>query len=242
MCRFCSSAAYLLKQTLIVGNRVPASEIEDSILVISMANFSYLDNPNLPVIPQLKTFGGFWLCPPAAAVLNKKRIVIDENTRYTSHPRHTGAPKMPIPFEVIVFPIMPDQYAKLIKDNGVDAAESNSLQDVGEEIVAMINMCVALSCKNIHLGKIPAPIKLNKKRVKKGKYPIPESHTIMIETNTSLAATGHNKQGAEHGIRQSPSSHWRRGHIRRLPSGERTWVSPAIINAENVNTKHYSLC
>jgi hypothetical protein len=81
-----------------------------------------------------------------------------------------------------------------------------------------------LACRNVSTEVIPAPARLNRARVARGKLPLPDYHTLTIKL-TETRHVGGGSQGG-HG---SPRSHLRRGHIRQLPNGP-IWVSPAVIN------------
>lgn len=90
-------------------------------------------------------------------------------------------------------------------------------------IVALLAM---LEAKGIEQRLTPAPARLNRKRVAAGKPPIGEIREIFIRVGgVSYRASGE----AETGSHRSPRLHWRRGHVRRLPSGELTHVRPCLV-------------
>jgi hypothetical protein len=74
----------------------------------------------------------------------------------------------------------------------------------------------------------PSPEKLNRARAKKGRLPIPERHTVTIRLNVKAALAGPRAPGDG---RASPCMHWRRGHLRRLPSGVIKEIPPTVVNA-----------
>jgi hypothetical protein len=90
---------------------------------------------------------------------------------------------------------------------------------------AIQSLTVMLQSKGIHIKKTPRPDKLNIARVKKGKIPIGEINEISININGKT----YDASGNERGSGSSKRLHWRRGHIRRLPSGEITNVRPCLV-------------
>ena len=63
---------------------------------------------------------------------------------------------------------------------------------------------------------------INKKRIKKGKLPLFDWHTVTIDrSNSQRMPAG--------GTHASPRLHDRRGHWRKHPSGRRVWVKPCKV-------------
>lgn len=85
----------------------------------------------------------------------------------------------------------------------------------------------ALSCTNVRAETYhPAPpARVNEKRAREGKPPLFETKTLTIHVNPRTP-TAHLNSGGGHA---SPRQHLRRGHIRRLPSGQNTWVQPCVV-------------
>lgn len=63
---------------------------------------------------------------------------------------------------------------------------------------------------------------INKKRLKKGKLPLFDWHTVTIERSSAQRAPA----GGTHA---SPRLHDRRGHWRKHPTGKRVWVKPCKV-------------
>lgn len=109
------------------------------------------------------------------------------------------------------------------------------MSDLEAEVLVVIRCLVLLSANNVML----APAKgvnhkglsgLNKKRAKAGKSLMKPAMEIVINPGrTKTASTAWEERVTPD--RKSPDTHWRRGHIRRLPTGKRTWVSPALVGA-----------
>ena len=74
-----------------------------------------------------------------------------------------------------------------------------------------------------------APKFINRKREAKGKLPLFEYRLLKI--SPALKMPGH--VSAE-GTHASPRLHWRRGHIRRLPSGMHTQVRPCLVGHKDL--------
>ena len=86
-----------------------------------------------------------------------------------------------------------------------------------------------LMAKGVHIELEGAPEKLNAKRIKKGKPPISDIRVVTIR----IGGKHYHVSGHEKDTHASPRLHWRRGHLRRLPSGEIIAVSPCLVGAAN---------
>lgn len=67
---------------------------------------------------------------------------------------------------------------------------------------------------------------INSKRIKNGKTPMEYEHVRVCIDPSLLRLPGVVAQGGSHA---SPRLHWRRGHIRTLPNGNRTQIKPCIV-------------
>jgi len=105
---------------------------------------------------------------------------------------------------------------------------TRAARDVADEVFAMIHLLTALAIDKGKHTLLPAPVKLNKKRAKKGRIPMYEYKILDIVADVLQAPQSASKphQGGTHA---SPRMHKRRGHVRRLRSGRTTWVRNAII-------------
>ncbi|MEQ8798006.1 MAG: hypothetical protein RJQ08_04860 [Salinisphaeraceae bacterium] len=102
--------------------------------------------------------------------------------------------------------------------------------DTSYECVAAAQLCIALACENLQAGVINAPPKLNAKRAKRGKSPLPDYRVVMLDPASSAGRPGTpDNRGAAGGDRRV-RSHLRRGHLRRLASGKVTWVRATSVN------------
>jgi hypothetical protein len=83
-----------------------------------------------------------------------------------------------------------------------------------------------LMSKDVEVTVSPKPTKLNAAREKKGKVPIGESRIIKIRAEARVRY-----EGSGDGTHASPRMHWRRGHFRKLASGNIIPVAPSLVNA-----------
>lgn len=120
-------------------------------------------------------------------------------------------------------------YTKFVDIGGMakrihgDSWEENAYVDMIDESGAVLSLIEALSCRNVGIEKLPIR-KMNKSAAKRGAIPFDEYHVLTV-TGQSKPANG---SGDSH--HRSPREHLRRGHIRRLPTGN-TWVNSTVVNA-----------
>lgn len=95
--------------------------------------------------------------------------------------------------------------------------------DAGSEARAIVEMCNVLECTNVTTSLLPVPERLNRKRAARGKPPFFSYYVLEIrgDEQTRTPDAG--------GTHASPRLHYRRGHVRRLRSGRKTWVRPAMV-------------
>lgn len=94
-------------------------------------------------------------------------------------------------------------------------------------IYAVLYSFQVLECNNTYLHRERAPEKLNKKRIKSGKGRIPDNYVLTIRGGEKTV-----QSYTEGGTHTSPRYHFRRGHIRHLASGKKTWVSQCMVGRE----------
>lgn len=114
------------------------------------------------------------------------------------------------------------------KNRSVSAINFDEMS-VGEREAANAIMGVAraievFSCCNVATVEHKPPAFINKKRIAKGKVPFFSYRTLHIKEEESDAKCGHTT-----GSHASPRLHLRRGHIRRLQDGRRTWVRATLV-------------
>ena len=86
------------------------------------------------------------------------------------------------------------------------------------------NLCVAcvayLNCINLTLERQEAPEKVQKRRAKDGKPPLPAYYTVVVAPAYRHKEDGE-PGGTHHGYKYDV-----RGHLRKLPDGRLIWVRP----------------
>lgn len=96
--------------------------------------------------------------------------------------------------------------------------------DLMDEANAMLALVEALSCRNVTHSALPVR-KQSKKSKKRGDAFDFDEYRVLELKHHNVAGAG--KASSDH---RSPREHLRRGHIRRLPSGN-VWVQACIVNA-----------
>lgn len=104
-----------------------------------------------------------------------------------------------------------------------DTWEQNAYVDMLDESGAVLSLIEALSCKNVGVEKLPMR-KMNKGAAKRGALPFDQYHVLTVG---GLSKSTRESGGAQH---RSPREHLRRGHIRRLDTGN-IWVNSTVVNA-----------
>jgi hypothetical protein len=95
----------------------------------------------------------------------------------------------------------------------------------GYWVTVVLATCSILLSKHTTKQHVPAPSDLNKIRLAKGKRPIEDSYVIR------LPAASRTSTGRDDAHRKPPRLHWRRGHIRTLPTGSMVPIAPTIVGA-----------
>ena len=94
----------------------------------------------------------------------------------------------------------------------------------------VLELVEALSCNNVAAEVVervdPA---VNARRRRQGKLPMYETRVLVVKVGEQVHAIG-----SPVGDRNGPREHLRRGHIRRLPDGRRTWVQATIVGTRTL--------
>lgn len=92
---------------------------------------------------------------------------------------------------------------------------------------SVLELLEALSCNNVAAEVVecidPA---VNARRRRQGKLAMYETRVLVVKVGDVAHAIG-----APGGERDGPREHLRRGHIRRLPDGRRTWVQACVVGS-----------
>ena len=106
------------------------------------------------------------------------------------------------------------------------------------EALAVLELLEALSCKNVEQSTYQPASPKNAQRIKSHKLPIYETKFLTIKASECKAE---GKSGFL-GSHASPRQHLRRGHIRRLESGN-IWVNSCVVgdSSKGVIEKQYKI-
>lgn len=137
--------------------------------------------------------------------------------------------KSPI-IAVNYFNVLPQMLELLAAAIGQKAALARMEMDVRDELMATWAFCMTVNCLNVKLGTVPAPAKLNAKRLKAGKLPFYESKVLELPS-APVAERGSAAGDSSDASRSGPRMHLRRGHPRRLQSGKVTYVRAALVGS-----------
>lgn len=114
--------------------------------------------------------------------------------------------------------------------SSAQGAPSKIQEDLVFECVKLA-LCgvIAIQARGTRLDTVPAPVKLNKARAAKNRLPLCEYKQLII--NNHAAAASSESRGGTHA---SPRLHFRRGHIRILPSGQKTTVAACVVGSKEL--------
>lgn len=92
---------------------------------------------------------------------------------------------------------------------------------------SVLELVEALSCNNVASEVVervdPA---VNARRRRQGKLPLYEVRRLVVKVGDVAHAIG-----SPMGDRSGPREHLRRGHVRRLPDGRKTWVQCCVVGS-----------
>lgn len=101
---------------------------------------------------------------------------------------------------------------------------------VGQAGRSVLELVEALSCNNVASEVVeridPA---VNARRRRRGKLPLYEVRRLVVKVGDQVHAIG-----VPMGDRSGPREHLRRGHVRRLADGRRTWVQCCVVGARTL--------
>jgi len=111
-----------------------------------------------------------------------------------------------------------------------EAVVKSVLSDIHSEVLAVLELCEALSCSNVtHEVMKPIDTAKNAKRIKQGKLPMYETRILVVRATDNKTYPNRNS-GNTH---KSPRQHLRRGHIRKLQNDKKVWVNPCIVGSSD---------
>lgn len=132
-------------------------------------------------------------------------------------------------FPLITMPTQPNRAEQLWRRLGAEGFQQSVAHDVTTEIRIMAEMMAVLSCRNVGTETVSPPEKLAGVRLRSGKEPFSEVHVLMVGGGRIGGGGDAGGDDGQFKVRQ----HLRRGHIRNLPNGERTWVNQTVVAARS---------
>lgn len=141
-------------------------------------------------------------------------------------------------FPYTIVPLLPELLAATQQRIGRAALLDTVGADLMDEVNAYIDLCYALSCRNVRPQRHPASAALNKARIRKGSLPLKDFHILQLVG----ADAGDGEGGTAPG--SGRRGHLRRGHIRQLRylgEGRMTWVNATMVKGRQFIDKAYSL-
>lgn len=172
---------------------------------------------------------GAWFVPPVLSFVRSEPDPTENPRRTASNSRWAQQFRMlPLPIEASL-----QSYSGTGKQIADDL-----LHDVHDEVNSAVTFCKLMNCSNVHEQVIPAPKAINAARARKGKLPLFEYRTLVVDV-TSIARDRSDSQG-ERSERASPRQHLRRGHIRRI-ADRVVWVNAAVVGAHGRIEKTYCI-
>jgi len=118
---------------------------------------------------------------------------------------------------------LPDSNSALTEPLTLESKKAMYLDTIKISMFPVLELIEALTCRNVSTTNHQDASPANAKRVKAGKLPIYETKMLVIDVN--YTASGKKMEGGSHA---SPRQHLRRGHIRRLESGN-IWVNSCVV-------------
>ena len=116
-----------------------------------------------------------------------------------------------------------------------EQAIREAAHDIGGEVRIVLELLEALSCKNVIIDNAKIP-KIGERGAANKNLPFYETKCLTIK------ATQKQSTGTRTGTHQSPRQHLRRGHIRRLETGN-IWVNACVVGSseKGVIKKSYNV-
>jgi len=123
--------------------------------------------------------------------------------------------------------LLPVNAGRMSEQYGEDKVIDIAALDTSTSVIAVRELCEALSCRNV-THELLGIGGLNKKASKASrKHALPQTEMRILTIEAPIKSSSKVSQGGTH---TSPREHLRRGHIRRLPT-HNIWIQSTIVNA-----------
>lgn len=163
-----------------------------------------------------------WVASSSCAFIPRDQVTPPESLMYVNYP---GSQQGDLEWELVQ--LLDEEYEYGVQELGKDEMRRRGVLDVVDELNSLLSFLLALSCSNVKVRDTEDLSKLNKKRLKRGKRPFFTYKVLDILVPAARVPKGEVPK-AQSG-RQPPRIHLRRGHVRRLASGSRTWVNACVV-------------
>jgi len=97
----------------------------------------------------------------------------------------------------------------------------------------MVKAIAVINCSNVKIIESQEKKLINRKRKAKGKLPLFTYKTLHVDTSER-----EEQRLSPTGTHASPRVHLRRGHIRKLPTGNSVWVQPCVVGDKSKGIVH----
>ena len=115
----------------------------------------------------------------------------------------------------------------------VPNAEKHLRHDAGVTMRNLFYYMGILSSRGPVSRSVAPEPKVVQRRAREGRAPW-VSYSLISLPHGGDALTGRRSVDGDGALRSSPRQHWRRGHVRQLPSGTMTAVSPCLVGASEL--------
>jgi len=178
------------------------------------------------------------------AMPNNKDVIVYHTTVSTEYETILGFAKIAIRFSeqtvqfIEGFKFDWDRAAKFKFYRRYDEKDEDWIPDhVAQRVLVLLGL---LESPSIEIRSVGSNSSVNKRREKKGLPPINPVNEVIIRLN----GVRYTSDGREVGSNGTKRAHWRRGHVRRLASGQITNVRPCLVaftGNENVPEQVYKV-
>lgn len=113
----------------------------------------------------------------------------------------------------------------------LDEEDQATMISIADQIIfALRSLNALIECNNVGVETVPAPEKKGQKLGKRKRELLKFEYRILIIKGRK------DYEGRGLGSHRSPRLHLRSGHIRKLPTGKKTWVSSCAVGANKRGT------
>lgn len=208
----------IVNKRLIIAREIP-SELA---IILELVDKSYITNGTeyLIFITSCCFVNGHWMPSPFGWLMPDKWDDVTNNK--ILNPMDSNKELVIAGGPIKLLPVYIKEYEE---EKGIGQALITSYNDIAQECTVLLELCEALSCKNVQPSIYQEASPKNDNRIKSGKLPFYETKFLTINATGSKGKD--NKTGVK-GSHASPRQHLRRGHIRRLETGN-IWVNSCVV-------------